>query len=324
VRPLPLERVLDIVNEISLLKVPSLNLSGGDVFCYPYLFEVMESMATKNYFFPLALSTKSGVNTDVAKRLGSFCAFISELQFSIDSDDEEVAQYLVGCRDYPSMIFQSIDNVLEQGLPVSAKIVITPYNVLTVPRLYRKLKERGVQEIRLAAYCRSGFHHTEDLFLSVENFSWLEKQVEYLRSEFPEGDVTVQNGQPVLVPRSRDDRKLAWSNRSVCTAGRSAITICSDGKVIPCEQMPETEEYFCGDLTHQSIMEVWNGERLKEMTYGMPREKFVEQPCYGCEEREECLNVMGICIRDLAAHYGNIYQPPPNCYRHDIPFVRQT
>jgi hypothetical protein len=63
---------------------------------------------------------------------------------------------------------------------------------------------------------------------------------------------------------------------------------------------------------------------LKEMTYGMPREKFQGQPCYDCEEREECHNVMGYCIRDLAAHYGNIYQPPPNCYRHDLPFIRQT
>ena len=76
--------------------------------------------------------------------------------------------------------------------------------------------------------------------------------------------------------------------------------------------MPETEEYFCGDVSYQSIMEVWNGDRLKEMTYGMPREKFKGQPCYDCEEREQWHNVMGYCIRDLAAHYGNIYQPPPN------------
>jgi radical SAM protein with 4Fe4S-binding SPASM domain len=138
-----------------------------------------------------------------------------------------------------------------------------------------------------------------------------------------EADIHIQNGRPSLEPIAPENRKQRWQSRSSCTAGRSGMMICSDGKVIPCEQIPETDEYFCGDLMKQSIMEVWNGDKLKEMTYGMPLEKFEGQPCYNCEEREECHNVMGYCIRDLAAHYGNIYQPPSNCYRHDLPFARQ-
>jgi radical SAM protein with 4Fe4S-binding SPASM domain len=152
----------------------------------------------------------------------------------------------------------------------------------------------------------------------------LESEVKELQDEFPDDAIYIQNGAPSLIATSQENRKQHWASRSACTSGRSNMMICTDGKVIPCEQMPETKEYFCGDLTKQSIMEVWNGERLKEMTYGMPREKFKGQPCYDCEEREQCLNVMGTCIRDLAAHYGNIYQPPPNCYRHDLPFIRQT
>jgi len=44
------------------------------------------------------------------------------------------------------------------------------------------------------------------------------------------------------------------------------MMICADGKVLPCEQMPETEEYFCGDISHQSIQEVWDGNHLRELT----------------------------------------------------------
>lgn len=139
-----------------------------------------------------------------------------------------------------------------------------------------------------------------------------------MRNEFTGERIIIQNGGPGHQGLESELRKKNWVSRSKCTAGRSGMTVCSDGKVIPCEQMPETEEYFCGDLAHQSILEVWNGERLKQMTYGMPREKFEGQLCYDCEEREECLDVMGTCIRDLAAHYGNIYRPPPNCYRHDF------
>ena len=90
---------------------------------------------------------------------------ISELQFGIDTDDEQVAQYLVGVPDYPECIFSSIDNALDAGLDVAAKAVITPYNVFTIPRLYRTLRKRGVSKVRLAAYGRSGYRHTDDLFL---------------------------------------------------------------------------------------------------------------------------------------------------------------
>lgn len=207
---------------------------------------------------------------------------------------------------------------------VAAKAVITPYNILTIPRLYRNLKNRGVHKIRLAAYSRSGFHHTDDLFNNPESYAWLQKEIEVLRHEFPEDDIAVQSGGPQLVPQSRQERLDAWSNRSLCSAGRTSMMVCADGKVIPCEQMPETEEYFCGDINHQSLAEIWNGDRLRSFSYGIDRERFKGQPCYDCAEHEECHVMRGFCIRDLAIHHGNIYQPAPNCPHCDPPFVRMT
>ena len=249
---------------------------------------------------------------------------VMEVQFSINTDDEAIAKYLLGASGYPARIFSSIDNALEAGLSVAAKAVVTPYNVLTVPRLYRALRKRGVSKIRVAAYGRSGYHHTDDLFLNDNCYAWWAAEERKLQDRVSDPYIRIQNGGPQTGPSSREVRKAAWPKRKACTAGSSSMMICADGKVIPCEQMPETDEYFCGDVSHQSLLEVWNGNRLKEMTYEKPQGKFKGQPCYDCEEREECLTVKGNCIRDLAAHHGNIYQPPPNCYRHDLPFVRMT
>jgi len=324
VEPLKIERLLSLIGEAANIGVFAIDLNGGDVLLHPHLEEVLAVLSERK-FLPIALSTKSFLSREKARGLASHSKnLLNEFQFSIDTDDNAIAEYLVGTSGYCDMIFQSIVNALDAGLHVAAKVVITPYNVLTVPRLYRKLKNLGVSKIRLAAYARSGFHHTDDLFLNDPCYQWLTKEVEVLRNEFPEEKINIQNGVPTHQALKNESRQKNWETRSKCTAGRSGMTICSDGKVIPCEQMPETEEYFCGDLAHQSILEIWNGNRLKEMTYGMPREKFRGQPCYDCEEREECLDVMGTCIRDLAFLYGNIYQPPPNCYRHDVPFIRQT
>ena len=205
---------------------------------------------------------------------------------------------------------------------MDAKAVITPYNILTIPQLYRDLKKRGVSAIRLATYFRSGFHHSDDLFNHPASYQWLEEQVKQLQQEFTDDFINVQNGGPKLAPLSPEATQKTWRERGACSAGRYGMTICADGKVLPCEQMPETEEYFCGDVSYQSIQEVWDGACLREFTYGVPREKFKGQPCYDCGEWEECVHQRGNCIRDLTIYHGSMYLPPPECPKHNRSYVR--
>lgn len=321
VKPMPKERTLSLIEEAADIGVESILINGGDVVICPHLEDVLKALC-KHRFLPGAISTKSFVSKDKAKMLAEAASVLLCVQFSIDSTVNDVADYLVGAKDYCERVFKSIDNVLEVGLRVEAKAVVTPYNILTVPKLYRDLKKRGVSVIRLAAYCRSGFHHSDDLFNHAASFQWLEGQIQQLQKEFPGDYINIQNGGPQLALLSPEARRQSWGNRSRCSAGRESMMICTDGKVIPCEQMPETEQYFCGDVSHQSILEVWNGDRLRDLTYGMPREKFKGTACYDCEEWGECC-VMGNCIRDQAAHLGNIYCPPANCPKYETDkFVR--
>jgi len=301
--PMPLNRTLELLDEAAEIGVCDVDCTGGDVLCYPHLFDVLGRMQQYN-FLPLFLSTKALITEDIAKNLALYKEIIWQIQYSIDTDDEMIANYLVGVPDFPRRAFSSITNALDCGLPVSVKAVITPYNVLTIPRLYRKLKAIGVQRINLATYSRSGYHHTDDLFCNIETHAWLQDEIEKLNHEFPDDNITLRNGVPTFRSSSPESRKGAWEKRIFCPAGHSSMMICADGKVIPCEQMPETDEYFCGDVSYQSIMEVWNGDRLKDMTYGVSQEKFKGTECYDCDEREECHYIRGYCIRDLALFYG--------------------
>jgi radical SAM protein with 4Fe4S-binding SPASM domain len=321
VKPLPKERVLLLVEEAAAIGVVEIRPTGGDVLLYPHLMDVLMALC-KHKFLPTVLPTKSFLGKEKAKVLAESASFVMGVQFSMDSTVPDVADYLVRAKDYCQRIFTSIDNALEAGLRVEAKAVITPYNILTIPKLYRDLKKRGVSTIYLAAYRRSSFHHSDDLFNHAASYQWLEEQVKQLKREFPDDFIRIQNSAPRLELDSPEARQEAWPKRNSCSAGRSVMMICADGKVIPCEQMPETEEYFCGDVSHQSIMEVWDGDRLRELTYGIPREKFKGQLCYDCEERELCINQKGCCIRDLSQYYGSIYQPPDNCPKYNKSFIR--
>jgi radical SAM protein with 4Fe4S-binding SPASM domain len=321
VRPMPRERALSLIREAHDIGVLIITTTGGDPLLYPYLSEFLGELS-RYKFVADTMSTKSFLSKERARELSAADDVLWSLQFSIDSTVPEIADYLTRTEGYCERIMASIANALDAGLRVSVKAVITPYNVLTIPKLYRDIKARGVEVIRLASYARSGFHHTDDLFNHTESYEWLHREILRLKEEYPDDDLHIQNGEPVLAPMPPGAKDRKWKERSRCSAGRTSMMICSDGKVIPCEQMPETEEFVCGDVSVQSIQEVWDGKTLKELTYGLPREKFQGQVCYDCAEREVCHERMGYCIRDVVLYRGTMYNPPDSCPRADLPFIR--
>jgi radical SAM protein with 4Fe4S-binding SPASM domain len=317
---LPRRRMLELVDEAARIGIPTLRPAGGDVLLYPHLFDFLDAVSAHG-MSPMRIATKAFVSPEIARRLAEY-SLIHEVQFSIDSTVPDVADYLVQTPGFCARALRSIDNALNAGLRVTGKCVITPYNIATVPRLYRELRHQGVEMVRLATYSRSGYHHREGLFNHAEDYDWFDKQLDALRAEFPDDSIHYQNGRPYLVDKQYpEQRENSWRKRVRCTAGRTSMLICADGKVIPCEQLPEIEELFVGDVRHQSIEEVWNGKKLDEITIHFPRERYRGTVCYDCDEFSECHLEKGYCIRDTYIQYGTIWQAAPSCPRNDR-FVR--
>jgi radical SAM protein with 4Fe4S-binding SPASM domain len=324
---LPFDRILELIDECKKIGVVQIDPSGGDILLYPQLLPFLDAIRDDN-FLPVRISTKAPVSKELACQLAKRDN-VHELQFSLDSTVPEVADYVTQAPGFCQWTLQSIQNALDAGLPVIVKSVITPYNILTIPRLYRELRCLGVKEIiKLTMYSRSGYHHTDDLFNHPETYEWLEKQVSRLREEYPDDFITIGNGYPQPEPPAKKDPseeslRSFVSQRSRCAAGRNSMMICADGKVIPCEQMPEIDELFVGDVRTQSIQEVWDGQKLHDMTL-YPEDKLRDTPCHGCKLYHECIVHMGLCIRDLYQYYGKLYATPRECPRTNLPYVRIT
>lgn len=318
---IPFERVKEIVKECYDNGMLAIYVSGGDAMCYPYLFEFLDLMEEYN-FEPTVIATKAYISYETAKRLAQY-EYIKGIQFSIDSTVPAVADFLTQSPGFCERIMKSIRNLQKAGIElVETKSVITPYNIPTLPRLYRDLKAMGISEIRMATYCKSGFHHKEKLFNHPDDYKWLDEQIEILKNEFPDDDIYYQNGPPKLEPDPPDVIERTWKNRNACTAGRSNLTVCAHGKVVACEQMPEREEDYLGDLKTQSVMEVWNSKKLDEYLIHPPREKFRGTVCYDCDEYDECQSYYGVCVRDSVIQFGTRWVPATICPKRNGPPVR--
>lgn len=317
---LSFERVREIVKEARDNGTLGIYPSGGDVLCYPHIFEFLDLM-DEYRFEPTVIPTKAYVSPETARRLANY-RYVKELQCSIDSTVPEIADYLTERSGFYDRTMQSIRNGIEAGLRVMVKTVITPYNLPTIPKLYRELKAMGVTEITLATYCRSGYHHKDKLFNHPDDYAWLDRQLKELREEFPDDRILYQNGAPKTTPEPREAREALWKKRAMCTAGRTNFTICATGKVVSCEQMPEREGDYIGDLRTQSLAEVWHGREMDEYLLHPPREKFKGTVCYDCDEFDECQTFYGQCVRDSVLCFGTRWSPATICPRIDT-FVRQ-
>jgi len=310
---LPWERVREIVHEAHQGGVVSILISGGDMMCYPWIFDFIELLGQYEFTFPMIV-TKSYLSLERAERLAAF-PNVETVQFGIDSTVPETGDYLVRSPGFVKRILASIENARNANLKVITKTVITPYNLPTIPRLFRDFKKRGVSEIHLATYCRSAYNHQDKLFNHPDDYKWLDHEIAKLEDEFPEDRIFIQNGRPETGPVPMEEKRRLWRNRRRCLAGREQISICANGKVVADEQMPERDEDFLGDLRTQSLEEIWNGQKVDEYLRHPPREKFKGTVCYDCPEEEfhECQSLIGPSVRDSMICYGTRWAPNPDC-----------
>jgi radical SAM protein with 4Fe4S-binding SPASM domain len=101
---------------------------------------------------------------------------------------------------------------------------------------------------------------------------------------------------------SRSEKKSWFQNRPYCSGGHWAMVVLPDGQCTVCEELYYNPTFLIGDLKKESILEVWNGEKLKTLIYPR-REEFRGSPCFACKDFESCHANKGRCWkRALKAH----------------------
>ncbi|PLX01907.1 MAG: radical SAM protein [Marinilabiliales bacterium] len=113
-----------------------------------------------------------------------------------------------------------------------------------------------------------------------------------------------------------EQKKIQFTNRSLCSGNVSNFFILPDGMATICEQLYWHPEFIIGDAKKQSIMEIWNSDkamRLWNFTHKDVVNK--ESPCSDCEQIDECRRGLGVCWKIVLGAYGmdKYDYPVPDC-----------
>ena len=310
---MPHERWLEIVDEISRLQVFVVDMAGGDPLVYPKIDSFMRALSDQHISF--YLTTKAHVTETQAKMYRE--VGLEYVQFSLDTVDPIEAAFLTQRSGFVRKALDSIHHLLAAGIYVKVNAVITGYNVRSVPDLLESMSQLGVPLVRLSVSDPSPYASDPNLDLDVqpEDLEWLKEIVLPLKQKYQPMmiDSTADDRSPLYYPwEDTQKRYQEFSERNLCGAGGTAMTIYPDGKVTGCEQASTERDRVLGDLSYQSIEEVWNSESLMT-TIHPPKEKFKGQVCQECLDFYVCHNQQGRCYIEADKAYGTNYAPMPTC-----------
>jgi len=304
---MPLQRVKRLLCEAREVEVIGIPFAGGDPFARKDFVEIIGHAIDIgiNYF----VSTKAALSRRTCSKLKE--RGLARLQISIDSANESVADFMTGSKGFFRQALATIRKLQEVGIEVIGKAVVTSYNAGGVVDLCQLLYDQNVRLIRITAYGRSIYRHSDSLFASVEQLSRLQDELEAFKGRHPDLHLAV-SGFMTEETLSQDEKEARFKDRSLCTAGKQALHVLPDGKVTPCEQLPTRSEFIVGDLSKQSLMDIWNSDELQKWT-DPDRELYAGSLCHDCPSFADCGQGKGRCYRNAFNLFGTPWAPDPNC-----------
>ena len=312
--PLSFNKVKDIILQAKELGIPVFTIVGGEVFLYKNWKELLDFLI-ENDFKESLISSKVPLSEE---DIIAFKAYGIPIQISLDSLDPGVLKQVLRVKsDYGEKMKQTITHIDKHGIDFQVATVLTTYNE-TIDNLnmlhdfLSKFKNLKRWEIRVgfkSLYSRGDFDRMK---LSKESINTVNQWVENIKKTTSVNILWSLDDGEKYFKTNEGSRKFA-GNR--CSANYSNIVILPDGKVTICEQLYWNPRFIIGDVSKQSIAEVWNSPRALELAFPKRTHFRDESVCKKCDIFDECFSYPNKCYADVLKGYGdeNWDYPDPRC-----------
>lgn len=317
-----LEKILSLIDEAHTNGVVNFDLSGGEIFKTKGWEVILKKLYSLHY--DPYLSTKVPLTLEEIDRLYDTGA--RKIQISLDSLDSQLVQEtLKVAAGYRDKIKDTILNLNEKGFDITIKSVLTRTTCTT--KNLRELVEfmKTVPYVRQYTYTPVGYSH----YKSVEAFNGFKPTLEQIKEMKDFFTKVQQEGLPFTL---RPDTgtvatESEWRNegifrkRAVCSGNVYTMIILPDGQATICEELYWNPNFLIGDVTQNSIAEVWQSEKAVSL-WKLKKERFpIGSPCRTCEEFEDCRYYEGVCWKEIIANYGkeNWLYPDVHCPKAPLP-----
>lgn len=310
---LPFERVKSIIEEANEYSIQSFGIIGGEFFLYPHWRKLLAELKRYNYK-PTIISTKVPLKEDDIK---DFIPYNIPLQISLDSIKQETLNQIVGkIPNYAEKMLSSIETVSKYG-KFQIATVLTKFNdsldeLKRIHDFLLKIDNLSRWEVRVgfkSLYSKANFN---EIKTTDEKIKLIEEWI-HTQKEKSDMNILWSPGQKSKFFRAKDGSQSFEGAR--CSANYTHMVILPDGKVTICEQLYWKPQFIIGDITKQSISEIWTSEKALMLANLTERDYSSESLCKHCSIRSACDSHQNKCYTNIIKMYGDSHWdfPDPRC-----------
>ena len=316
---LPTVRILELIEEANTLPVHLINLMGGEIFLHPDWQIILKKLVDLN-LSPEYISTKFPLTEEIIQSIKE-TGFTNPVQISLDACFSGLLVKTLSVeKDYLFKVLQGIIELDNSGLKYRITSVLTTYNTKNdvIEELFRFISVlKNISDWRITPAVNSNW-------IDYDKFRIIKpdkKEIESLY-EFIESEIIPYSKIPILLNRPAIEREFHYCKTGStdfkgikCSALNNQLFILPDGKVTVCEQLYWLPQFIVGDVSMNSISEVWNSAKAKKLL-NLKREDIQnDSPCKVCNIFESCFKAGNRCWVDIVKAYGkeNWDFPDPRC-----------
>ncbi len=295
---LPFPRMKALIEEAASIGVQRMVLSGGEPFLRSDLVEIIGLLvANRIDVIPI---TKHRIVGDRMTQLAA--TGLRELHVSLDSSNPSIVADLVGIPDAMHQMIDTIRGAVAHGIRVVLRPVVADINVREMEGLITLAIELGVSKITFSKYGQGCGRHEDDLRPTPASQQWLDEHWPLLQARYRQSPIEIEFDSGT--PNAEGDKG--------CAEGIKGLTFLPNGLTTKCEHWRFDDQLVFGDLRRQSLMQVWNSDRLVAVNFP-DREAYAGTICYHCKNLNHCDYIRGRCSMSALVTHGTPYAPDVHC-----------
>jgi len=251
---IPLEKMMEIVDDIIDMKVSAVTFSGGgEPFCYPYLLNAAKKLSDSSVKFA-SLTNGSRVSGEVAEM---FAFSATWLRVSMDGWDDESYQVYRRCSDGEfSRIIENMRRFKRLGgnCNLGVSYIVDRRNVNHIVEFVGQMKDIGVNSVKIAP-CVVSNSGTENNAYHQPIFEQAKEQVHRAVDEFSDAAFEVYDSYHAL--DDKFTKTYSW-----CPYQQILPIIGADLNIYPCQDKAyNLSEGLVGSIRSKRFKDFWFSDK---------------------------------------------------------------
>jgi len=311
---IPFERICEIIDEAKLLKFRKFDVSGGEFFLYKHWEKLLRKMISVG--FNPTIPTKIPLSFGQLKKIKD--TGLEKIQISLDTtNSHNLSKILKVSSEYWEKMKICFNNLEKIGIRFRVNTVVTSFNCNfnEIDNLIEYLHGfNNFVEISIGIVGYSLYKSNEENKIILPKKTDADFLMEKLKMKYGKNEKVILSDIS-LQKNNYHFAEDAFFKKAMCTGNMHLFYILADGKVTLCEELYWHPKFIIGDLTKQSIMEMWNSKEAMEL-YNLNQNVIsVKSACSHCGYFTDCHVSGNKCWREILKVYGkeNWDYPDPRC-----------